>query len=260
MKRQKCFGVLSLVIGIVMLLGCGARVLLAEQKNKPVIEAFQPHTTVAKWQETIRQLENKTPLEQIDLFLFTNFGPQDRMTVSMGSHRLRTTLRYYAHPGDLFPVLTLKAGTMAYPTARIDETEPDSSRWIYYGVHYSFPSYRSGWRYTRAYLPEEDEGEAQFYYVRTEDLKRELLAGIEESMERIQLSEEEREAYIEKTVQEFFILDHKFYTRGIYLSPDLLEPLWDGWNTALFAVGIAFCLAGLALLFCAGRRDGQTGG
>ena len=40
MKRQKCFGVLSLVIGIVMLLGCGARVLLAEQKNKPVKSGF----------------------------------------------------------------------------------------------------------------------------------------------------------------------------------------------------------------------------
>jgi len=191
------------------------------------------------------------PLEQIDLKVFANFGPQGRETISMSDYTLRTTLRYYAHPGDLFPVLTLKAGTVVKPDAPLKENEPDVLRWIYYGTDYSFPAYQFGWRYTRAFLPADETEEPKFYYIRTADLKKELTVQLTERFVSGDYSKEERDALDQKQMDKsFYVFDNKLYSYGIYLSPDLLTPLWDGWNTALFAAGTTLCLLGLVLLFC----------
>lgn len=249
MKRQKFFGVLSLIFGIALLLGCGARVLAAEQKNKPLTEAFKPNTTVESWQETIRQLQNKTPLEQIDLYTFVNFAPQDRAMVCFTGGRLHTTLHYYAHPGDLVPALTLKAGTVVSAGGPIKENEEDMYRWIYYGTDYSFPAYQAGWRYTRAYQPGGDPEAPKFYYIRTEELKKEFLAGLYEWFDREAFSEEEQNEKCQESLDEsFYVMDNKLYARGIYISPDLKAPLWDEGNTVLFTTGTALCLLGLVLL------------
>lgn len=48
----------------------------------------------------------------------------------------------------------------------------------------------------------------------------------------------------------FISFDREFYRRGCYLSPDLLKPLWDIWNTAML-LGVFVCVGVLA----AGKID-----
>ena len=180
------------------------------------------------------------------------------------TYTLHTTLRYYAAPGDRTPALTLEAGT-AVQMVPLDCGGSYKPLSHFYGAGCSFPAYQYGWRYTRAFQTEtvkqSGEDSLPFYYIRTEDLLREAQAAFDEQAAQLGIEGEERQANWEAELQNgFFLMDNKLYEHGICLSPDLLEPLWDGWNTALLAAGIAFCLAGLALLFCAGRRDGQTGG
>ena len=258
MKKQKFFGIISLILGIAMLAGCGVRMLLAAKSNEPLKAAFKP-TIVESWAEIAKKFEEDVPLEQIDFSVFFNFGPQGREMLSMCSYHLHTTLRYYAHPGDLFPVLTVKAGTEVKPDAPLKENAPDASRWIYYGTDYSLPTYQSGWRYTRAYQFADQTAEPAFYYVRTEDLKNELLAQLNEMFATGDYSEERQNDWYRKSMNDdFYRLDNKFYQYGIYLSPDLLNPAWDGWNTALCAAGIALCLAGLVWLFYLRKRGENT--
>ena len=70
-----------------------------------------------------------------------------------------------------------------------------------------------------------------------------------EWFDRDRFSEEERNEQCQKRLDEgFYVMDNKLYTRGLYISPDRMTPLWDEGNTVLFTTGTILRLLGLVLL------------
>lgn len=178
--------------------------------------------------------------------------------------RLRAPLRYYSQPDPFSePYLEIPAGT----ELELIAWQRGICRYpIGYGF-FSYPTYDPGWRMVSPFLkyPNEDPvrswDEANFYYVRLEDLesvRRDYLYDCMRTtrmfpLEQFKTRGEYRAALEEKLP--LLYVDEELMRRGYYLSPDLLLPLWDGWNTALCILA-AVCILGCASRFLKSRPHG----
>lgn len=168
---------------------------------------------------------------------------------------LSFTLRYYSAPNSRTePVLELPKGTQVY---FLTHTGGALLYPLGSGI-YSYPTYEKGWRYG---VPITGSAEARTlnfdtdprYYVRLEDLQSVMHDGFQEywDFHRQLARENEREGaeiyptslcekfnFPRKSAVDLFsysllLCDKFLYRYNCYLSPDLLLPLWDNWNTVL---------------------------
>lgn len=107
-----------------------------------------------------------------------------------------------------------------------------------YGT-YSYPTYERGWRYARPFLPADQEAallhELPYYYVRTSDLEAVAKTIYETHWESglVHNTEFSKRLLNELVLRQTRRIDHIFYDRGIFNSPDLARPLWPWWYTLL---------------------------
>lgn len=163
---------------------------------------------------------------------------------------LKQDLHYYRQPStDSPPALTIPEGTEV--SLSFLDYKPGT------GVC-TYPTYEKGWRYGVPITGSAQARTLDFdteprYYVRLEDLQSVMHDGFQEywDFHRQLARENEREgaevysaSLCEKLSQprksavdlfshSLFLCDEFLYRYNCYLSPDLLLPLWDGWDTAL---------------------------
>ena len=132
---------------------------------------------------------------------------------------------------------------------------------------FSYPTYDPGWRMASSFLVNPNENqvpswdEADFYYVRLKDLESVRQDYLYDCMRETQMFPLERfktrseyRAALEEKLPLLYV-DKELMRRGYFLSPDLLLPLWDGWNTALCILAVV-CILGSASHFLKSRPCG----
>ena len=206
------------------------------------------------------------PMEEID-FRALNFSSETRRGLGFAPYTLQITLTedlvYYQEvAGIKIPALTLPAGSLISYYMTPAQSSP-------YGYGYkTYPTYDRNWRYAVPFETGEEgprwkgeqahdyilsQEEADFYYVRLEDIERvyRQLADayiVEEEIEA-EPAEIEWEIY-----RNLFRMDNLFIADNIYLSPDSGSYAYTRREVyGLLGGGCSF-LAGLALLISSRRR------
>ena len=206
------------------------------------------------------------PMEEID-FRALNFSSETRRGLGFAPYTLQITLTedlvYYKEvAGIKVPALTLPAGSLISYYMTPAQSSP-------YGYGYkTYPTYDRNWRYAVPFETGEEgprwkgeqardyilsQEEADFYYVRLEDIER-----VYRQLADAYIAEEEIEAEpaeIEWEIYlELFRMDNLFIADNIYLSPDSGSYAYTRREVyGLMGSGCCF-LAGLALLINSRRR------
>ena len=206
------------------------------------------------------------PMEEID-FRALNFSSETRRGLGFAPYTLQITLTedliYYKEvAGIKVPALTLPAGSLISYYMTPAQSSP-------YGYGYkTYPTYDRNWRYTVPFETGEEgprwkgeqahdyilsQEEADFYYVRLEDIER-----VYRQLADAYIAEEEIEAEpaeIEWEIyRNLFRMDNLFIADNIYLSPDSGSYAYTRREVyGLLGGGCSF-LAGLALLIGSRRR------
>ncbi len=206
------------------------------------------------------------PMEEID-FRALNFSSETRRGLGFAPYTLQITLTedlvYYKEvAGIKIPALTLPAGSLISYYMTPAQSSP-------YGYGYkTYPTYDRNWRYAVPFETGEEgprwkgeqardyilsQEEADFYYVRLEDIER-----VYRQLADAYIAEEEIEAEpaeIEWEIyRNLFRMDNLFIADNIYLSPDSGSYAYTRREVyGLMGGGCCF-LAGLALLINSRRR------
>ncbi len=206
------------------------------------------------------------PMEEID-FRALNFSSETRRGLGFAPYTLQITLTedlvYYQEvAGIKIPALTLPAGSLISYYMTPAQSSP-------YGYGYkTYPTYDRNWRYAVPFETGEEgprwkgeqahdyilsQEEADFYYVRLEDIER-----VYRQLADAYIAEEEIEAEpaeIEWEIyRNLFRMDNLFIADNIYLSPDSGSYAYTRREVyGLLGGGCSF-LAGLALLISSRRR------
>ena len=213
-----------------------------------------------------KQYLDGVPMEEMD-FRALNFSSETRRGLGFAPYTLQITLTedliYYKEvAGIKVPALTLPAGSLISYYMTPAQSSP-------YGYGYkTYPTYDRNWRYAVPFETGEEgprwkgeqahdyilsQEEADFYYVRLEDIER-----VYRQLADAYIAEEEIEAEpaeIEWEIyRNLFRMDNLFIADNIYLSPDSGSYAYTRWEVyGLLGGGCCF-LAGLALLISSRRR------
>ncbi|MBQ2755543.1 MAG: hypothetical protein IJF27_02595 [Oscillospiraceae bacterium] len=140
------------------------------------------------------------------------------------------TIKYYSKPGDITPVFTIEKGTMINY-----QKQPGKSSVTYHGFE-SLPSDRHGWRLAKPFIVEGEEPNDTLLYVKTSDLEavsavwlKEMIPFIESITEHITTGVEQTRKHLQQKYVKslLFDFDEWLYYKGIYISPDLLTPVFS---------------------------------
>lgn len=213
-----------------------------------------------------KQYLDGVPMEEID-FRALNFSSETRRGLGFAPYTLQITLTedliYYKEvAGIKVPALTLPAGSLISYYMTPAQSSP-------YGYGYkTYPTYDRNWRYAVPFETGEEgprwkgeqahdyilsQEEADFYYVRLEDIERvyRQLAEAYIAKEKIEAEPAEIEWEIRRNL---FRMDNLFIMDNIYLSPDSGSYAYTRREIyGLIGSGCCF-LAGLALLISSRRR------
>ena len=213
-----------------------------------------------------KQYLDGVPMEEID-FRALNFSSETRRGLGFAPYTLQITLTedlvYYKEvAGIKVPALTLPAGSLISYYMTPAQSSP-------YGYGYkTYPTYDRNWRYAVPFETGEEgprwkgeqahdyilsQEEADFYYVRLEEIER-----VYRQLADAYIAEEEIEAEpaeIEWEIyRNLFRMDNLFIADNIYLSPDSGSYAYTRREVyGLLGGGCCF-LAGLALLISSRRR------
>lgn len=217
-----------------------AVVLLAVLCTQTAARLWENHVLRAEFVGNGRgeAYERGVPVTEMD---FDSFSPYLVWAVTaaytaMPDISLEWDLHYYAAPDPAAePMFTIPAGT---GILWWEGAAPHAG----YGL-YGYPIYEAGWRYVQPFVSAGgDTGEAApCAFIRTGDLERvarEILSeapGLQQVMRAAGLSEKDAASRMVRTV------DQLFYANGVFLSPDLYEPVWT-WDSTLLAAGAAVLL------------------
>ena len=225
--------------------------------------SFDPDENDAPGSE---QYLDGVPMEEID-FRALNFSSETGRGLGFAPYTLQITLTedlvYYKEvAGIKVPALTLPAGSLISYYMTPAQSSP-------YGYGYkTYPTYDRNWRYAVPFETGEEgprwkgeqahdyilsQEEADFYYVRLEDIER-----VYRQLADAYIAEEEIEAEpaeIEWEIyRNLFRMDNLFIADNIYLSPDSGSYAYTRREVyGLLGGGCCF-LAGLALLISSRRR------
>ncbi|MDD6176238.1 MAG: hypothetical protein PUC59_10860 [Firmicutes bacterium] len=259
MKKQRCIAAAAVLAGVLLLAGCGARVLAAGQKNRELQNGFVQKKYAA---ETVYR--NGAPLETLDFtqvcrysFSWGTGAAASAQNTAEGSRmELPCDISYYASQEDANagrnPVLVLKQGeTVAVSFDGGSGTETGWQPVRGYGFDCTHPAYQAGWRFARPFLtaaqaggmtPEQVEA-LPGYFVRTEELKRAAsayyAAVLENGTEAASL---------------FDNVDRVLFEENKFLAPSVFAPLWDSACTWLAVFGVLLTAAGIAGLAASRRK------
>ena len=163
-------------------------------------------------------------------------------------------ITYYAEPSGDTVALQLKKGEKV-----IVAPDPEkNSGWLEIGYGcVGYPDYTPGWRCVRPFMVEgsgEQVEELPYYYIPLQDLETIFRQYVKEinaqrEAEGIQKIEDGNGSIAQWVLS----CDYGLYKKGIFHSPDLQQPLWDMWDTALVCAFALLFLGGL-LLLAAGRK------
>ena len=213
-----------------------------------------------------KQYLEGVPMEEMD-FRALDFSSETGRGLGFAPYTLQITLTedlvYYKEvAGIKIPALTLPAGSLISYYMTPAQSSP-------YGYGYkTYPTYDRNWRYAVPFETGEEgprwkgeqahdyilsQEEADFYYVRLEDIKR-----VYRQLADAYIAEEEIEAEpaeIEWEIyRNLFRMDNLFIADNIYLSPDSGSYAYTRREVyGLLGGGCSF-LAGLALLISSRRR------
>ena len=165
---------------------------------------------------------------------------------------LDVPIRYYAHPGDTQPAFILETGEKVLVSSRGMDWE--FSLQVGYGI-ITLPTQDPQWRYALPlrYADPQRPLNEEMYFVRLDDI-REFWKESQKAypdIEQYALGYLEHENRFELTYKKsqfsdpLLFADWQLYQDKLYLSPNLLRPLWDHWNTGLACSGVVLLGAGL---------------
>ena len=230
--------VMSLVAAALVLFAA-ARAGMRLWEDQQLADAFR-YTENAAWQ----QYRDGVPMEEIE---FAAYAPLFEVNSAMIGRETRLVLSealtfYEDAEGKKRPVLTLDAGSVV----NAGLWEPG------YGF-FTYPTYEAGWRWVQPFVPdgEEPEADAPRYYVRLEELAAAARPRVTEDAARAGLSAEEY-ARLQVCRADIF-----FYDSGVFLSPDLLSPVWS-WDCTAAVLLAALDAAALLILSLRAHRRAQA--
>ncbi len=187
------------------------------------------------------------PVDEMDLLTFGKYFGKMYPLPDDGLRYVKTValpcdVHYYAHPGDWWPVLTLKKGQEVYVLS--------ANGWLddfvdNYDVGYGprcWPDYRKGWRYGQPFATDDSHVDAWFsedpapkYYVKTEELEAVVGAFYDVNEEIVlkktewfdMLSKDFAECPYEEPSRERFVwcvtryIDERLFQGGAFCSKDM---------------------------------------
>ena len=149
------------------------------------------------------------------------------------------TISYYESVNALAPVYKIEKGTMIYFNS---EEELGYELSEYRGTD-SLPTHRHGWRLAKPFKVEGERGiRDNFLYVKLSDLEEVTEAWIEANPTLMQ-SKTKQELVEFQTLNR----DHSLYQEGIYLSPDLKNPVLSNFTYMMFAIAFVVGMTNLCL-------------
>ncbi len=164
---------------------------------------------------------------------------------------LESPVCYYRDRGESPPVMTIQAGEPCMVGSLGKQYE--FTMQVGFGV-ITLPTQDPQWRYAvpLRYADVEKPVYQELYFVRTEDIRsiwrqcEEQNPGIERYANTLIRAELETSRHSSYSYTDLlYWVDSQLYGQGIYLSPNLLRPLWDHWNTGLACSGVVLLGAGL---------------
>lgn len=187
--------------------------------------------------------EQGVPVTEMDLDSFSSYlvWAVTAEYTAMPDISLEWDLYYYAAPdATAEPMFTVPAGT---EILWWEGGAPHAG----YGL-YGYPIYAAGWRYVQPFVAAgEEAGEAQpLAFIPTESLEqvaREILTRVPKLQ---QLARAVGFTDTEAARRMVRVIDEQFYANGVFLSPDLYEPVWT-WSSTLLAAA-AVVLIGVCLI------------
>lgn len=252
---------LCLIIGCICITVAGVR-LAASWRMADTIrenltpEAFEPVVSSYNVNGEYAGL----PMEATNFAGFTPlFSSAQTLEFQQGIVReylLPCDITYYSWDGsDKIPALVLHKGTkiLFFPT----KTEGAPLIPAGYGIR-SFPGTETGWRYAVPFMTADQplideqvllsQQDWDYYHVRLSDLEAVCRGYWKELEWNASLQSRRRMGMSVRKLCAIQLLqtDAVLYRAGIYQSPDLSVPLWDGKNTLLTAVGVSMVVLFLA--------------
>ena len=221
----------------ILLMACVCyRIFFALQHNSKIKTEFRLSSSFTGGTD---HYQANTPMEELGDSDFHFPGLNVAAASSVRAFRLRSDLHYYDTPNRFSkPSLTLKAGTVCVMDGYSLGQGP-----------YSCPTYTQGWRYTTPLLPLHSER----YYIPLSELERlysDYYWDAYWSCRRTGKGQFSQMNLLEAiknspSNREVLACDTYLYGMGYYLSPDLLLPLWDGWDTVLVLLSSLCIIPGI---------------
>jgi hypothetical protein len=268
--KQKLLRIFSswlvFILALIPLAAAGVRGGMALAENQKLQSEFAQNET--KW-----GYGQGLPMEEINFRMYISQYTGGVHTVSGaldfdGAYEqgvtLSSPLRYYSSPDvSAKPVLELPAGTKINYKPAVYEQEHDDSTFkkrMGYGV-YAFPTYDREWRYGIPFTkwggwePTSHVPDAERLYVRTDDLYAIYSQSLDSNpdflayWEKVPYTYWEKWPHAEQYMQNasafhtrenldkllFYYQDWLLYQQGVYISPNLLTPVFDPLNIGLLA-------------------------
>ena len=161
-------------------------------------------------------------------------------------------ISYYADIKDKSPVYRVEKGDIIYFQAE----DSEGYETVYHG-RVSLPTNEPGWRLAKPFMVEGKETNDTLLYVKLDDLKRIAYQWLEENSEVISSNALMQQGIwpTKYNLSKILLLDidRTLYSEGVFLSPDLLNPVF---SSAAF-VSLFLSIISLALFLLARHRSNR---
>lgn len=191
--------------------------------------------------------KNGTPLHEMDLSRLRHY--LTIATVPLG-HKISNTLElpkkvvyYKQQDGIKVPALELPKGTTILwkPTDQLYDIS------LGYGCQ-GYPTYEKGWRYAQPFMvsgKETDYTLLPYYFVKTSDLESVAYKAIKSTKPMMDSLANKLRSLRYRVFTYTRFIDEIFYEKGVFLSPDLIQPIWQLPDAIM--IGLAAALIILAV-------------
>ncbi|MBQ9939497.1 MAG: hypothetical protein IJO96_08205, partial [Oscillospiraceae bacterium] len=129
------------------------------------------------------------------------------------------TINYYADINDTTPAYTIEKGTTVHCESAYHKDDV-----TYHGIQ-SIPTNKRGWRIAKPFIVTGEKRNNTFLYVKTSDLEAVADAWAKENIDI--LSEHPLGMKSVTKSNLLLCIDHLLYDSGVYLSPNLLTPVFS---------------------------------
>ena len=149
------------------------------------------------------------------------------------------TINYYADINDTTPAYTIEKGTTVHCESAYHKDDVN-----YHGIQ-SIPTNKRGWRIAKPFIVNGEKRNNTFLYVKTSDLEAVADAWAKENIDILS----KNPLGIKSVTKSNLLLriDHLLYDSGVYLSKNLLTPVFSPVSVASLSVSAASLAAYLVV-------------